>query len=220
MTDDLPPSTMVRATGEEPQRRGPSFTEILNGIAHDPARERISVDDLLVAMGDRALAALMLVFALPNVLPTPPGTSGILGVPLVILAAQLMLGKKPWLPRFVARRSMRRQDLAAFVDRASPWLERVEKLLHPRLEKLVQPPFEYLIGAVCLLLAAILLLPIPLGNMLPAFSICILSFAIIGKDGIWAIIGILSAILSVALVGGVVYALAKGAIFIIVNIFN
>lgn len=56
--------------------------------------ERISVADLLAAMQDRALAALMFIFAVPNVVPVPPGTSAILGAPFIFLAAQLTLGRR------------------------------------------------------------------------------------------------------------------------------
>ena len=47
-----------------------SLSEVLRALADDAARERIFVRDLVEALGDRALAALMLVFALPNVFPT------------------------------------------------------------------------------------------------------------------------------------------------------
>lgn len=69
-----------------------ALSVILLKLSTDLLRERISVGDLLRAMGDRAIGALMFIFAFPNVLPTPPGTSTILGAPLIFLAAQLMLG--------------------------------------------------------------------------------------------------------------------------------
>lgn len=220
MPDDQTSSTSVHAPSGESRASGRKLSDILNDLALDPDRERVSVGDLLAAMGDRAFGALMLVFAIPNLVPTPPGTSGILGLPLVILTAQLMLGQKPWLPQFVARRSMLRADFAGLVNRAVPWLGKAERLLHPRLSVLVQPPAEYAIGAVCLLLAIILILPIPLGNILPALAICLYSFAILGKDGIWAIVGSVIAIISVVIVGGVVFVLANAAIFVIANAFT
>ena len=141
------------------------------GIGRGQAAQRIAVGDLLDALGDRALAALLFVFAFPNVLPVPPGTSAVLGAPLVFLAAQLCFGLRPWLPAVIARRSMPRKDFAALVQRIGPWLERAERLLRPRAVLLTVPPMEYLIGAVCLVLGLILTLPIPLGNVLPALSI-------------------------------------------------
>jgi hypothetical protein len=62
-----------------------------------------------------AKAALLFVFAVANVLPMPPGTSTILGAPLVFLAAQLAVGRQPWLPAFIADRTMTRADFARLV---------------------------------------------------------------------------------------------------------
>lgn len=193
---------------------------ILRALARDTSRERISVGDLLETMHDRAFGALMFIFAFPNVLPTPPGTSTVLGVPLVFLTAQMMFGRKPWLPKAIANRSMARKDFAAMTERAVPWLARAERLLRPRLMHLARPPVEYIIGAICFLLAVILLLPIPLGNMLPALAICLFSLGILGRDGVWILFGVLATIVSLAVVSGVLYAFLKSALFIIANAFG
>ncbi|BDA85661.1 ABC transporter permease [Aureimonas sp. SA4125] len=195
------------------------LAEILVDIAEDTTRERVSVADLLLAMQDRAFGALMLIFAMPNALPTPPGTSAILGAPLVFLAAQLMFGRKPWLPKVIANRSMSRTDFAAMIGKVAPWITRAEKLLRPRLVVVARPPAEYLIGALCLLMATILILPIPLGNMLPAFTICLFSLGLLERDGIWILAGAATSIVSVVLVSGVLFALFKGAVFVFTNAF-
>ncbi|WP_342640552.1 exopolysaccharide biosynthesis protein [Rhodoligotrophos ferricapiens] len=218
-SDDPVTGGLLRA---EPaiKKRQHSLSEILTELANDHSRERISVGDLLTMMRDRALAALLFIFALPNVLPTPPGTSAILGLPLVFLAAQLALGQRPWLPKIIAARSMARGDFAALISRATPWLARAERLLRPRLGMFARRPAEYVIGGVCFLLALILFLPIPLGNMLPAFAICLLSLGILERDGLWTLIGLGTAAGAVTLVSGVAYALLKSALFLIANVFN
>ncbi|MHB0953880.1 MAG: exopolysaccharide biosynthesis protein [Allorhizobium sp.] len=204
-----------REEGHSSRKRGGRLSEILAGIAADATRERVSVADIFEAMGDRAFGALILIFALPNVIPTPPGTSALTGAPLVFLSAQLMLGQSPWLPNIIASRSMARQDFATIVGRVSPWLARGERMLRPRLGFLVYPPAEYLIGLVCLVLSAILVLPIPLGNMLPAIAICFFSFGILERDGACVLIGAVISALSVTVVAGVVYALIKGLIMLL-----
>jgi hypothetical protein len=144
---------------------------VLIRLANDNSRERISVGDLLAALGDRAIGALMFFFAAPNILPVPPGVSTLLGAPLLFLSAQLMLGMRPWLPSVITQRSISRDDLGTLVRRIVPWLAKAEKLLKPRAPVLVRPPVEYVVRLVCLVLAAILMLPIPLGNTLPALAI-------------------------------------------------
>ncbi|RCW22080.1 hypothetical protein DFR48_109194 [Ciceribacter lividus] len=196
-------------------RHGGRLSEILSGLATDEGRPRISVADIFQAMGDRAFGALILIFALPNIVPTPPGTSALTGTPLVFLAAQLMLGQKPWLPRIIADRSMTRQDFASIVTRVTPWLAKAERMLRPRLGFLIYPPAEYLIGFVCLVLAVILALPVPLGNILPAIAICFFSFGILERDGICVLIGTAVAGIAGVVVAGVVYALIKGFLLLL-----
>jgi len=190
-----------------------TLLSMLQALAQDDSRERISIGDLLAALGDRALAALLFVFAVPNVLPVPPGTSTILGAPLVFLAAQLAFGLPPWLPGVIAHRTMSRADFAALVQRISPWLARAERLLRPRAVVLVLPPMEYLVGLVCLLLAVVLVLPIPLGNMLPALAVSLLALGILERDGLWVVAGLAAAAVSAVVVSGVVFGMAKAAIY-------
>nr|WP_246191250.1 exopolysaccharide biosynthesis protein [Aureimonas leprariae] len=170
-------------------------------MAADETRARVSVADLVMALQDRAFGALMLIFAIPNALPAIPGTSAILGAPLVILAAQLSFGRSPWLPGVIANRSMPRADFETMITRVVPWIQRAEKLLRPRLTVLVRAPSEYLIGIACLLMAIVLFLPIPLGNMLPAIAICFFSLALLEQDGVWALLGLLLTALSIAVLG-------------------
>lgn len=185
------------------------------GLAGDESRERISVGDIFQAMGDRAFGAVMLIFALPNVLPTPPGTSAITGAPLVFLSAQLMLGQAPWLPQIIARRSMTRADFGAIVARVEPILGRTERMLRPRFGVFVYPPAEYLNGLCCLLLAVVLTLPVPLGNILPAIAICLFSFGMLERDGLCSMLGWVMTVLSLTVVAGVVFALVKGFILLL-----
>ncbi|WP_159950024.1 exopolysaccharide biosynthesis protein [Rhizobium sp. 18065] len=200
-------------------KRGRRLSEILSDIALDVERSRVSVSDLFTAMGDRAFGALLLIFALPNVVPTPPGTSAITGAPLVFLAAQLMLGQSPWLPKIIANRSMAREDFAAIVRRISPWLARGERMLRPRLTVLVYPPVEYVTGLLCLILAIILALPVPLGNILPAIAICLFSFGILERDGLCILFGFITFVLSLVVVAGVLFAIVKGFILLLSAMF-
>ena len=194
-------------------------SQILDQVGDDDRRERVSISDLMRAMDARAVAALILLFALPNVLPTPPGTSSILGLPLLYLCAQMMLGKLPWLPGLIADRSMTRNDFRAFVGRVTPWLARAERLLKPRLLFITSPKGEQVIGALCLVLAIVLAMPIPLGNMLPALAISLMALGVLERDGLWVLGGAIVAALSRVIVWGVVWALAKAFIFILLNAF-
>ena len=214
---DSDPKSRRWARNAAPPRK--KLSQILDDLVSAPERERVSVADLVSAMDARAFGALLLIFALPNVLPTPPGTSGILGLPLLYLSAQMMLGQLPWLPPFIAKRSVAREDFARLITRVTPLLARAEKLLSPRLAALSSPTAERLVGGVCLILAIVLVQPIPLGNMLPAFALCLIALGILERDGVWIIAGLATACLALLIVYVVVYAILKAAFFVILNAF-
>lgn len=203
--------------GPKPPRR--KLSEILQSVADEPGEARINVGDLLAAMDGRAFGALILVFAFPNILPAPPGVAGILGLPLIYLSTQLMLGHAPWLPKFIANRSLTREAFSGLVTRISPWLGRAERMLKQRLWVLVSPPAERVVGAVCLFLSLVLILPIPFGNMLPAVALSVMALGILERDGLWILGGLIAAVVATGIVGSVAYALIKSAIFVVMGAF-
>lgn len=185
-----------------------SLSAKLGQIAGRVDRDRIYIRDLLLELDQRAIAAMLFVFAVPNTIPVPPGVSGVLGAPLLFLAAQLMLGRSPWLPAIIADRSFVRADFARILAKVGPWLEKAERLMRPRFSILTKPPAEYLVGALTLILAIVLFLPIPLGNMLPAIAICILALGLVQQDGLWVLAGAVTGIVSLVIVSGVIAAFA------------
>ena len=198
-----------------PLEKKTALSGLLQALADCTDHDRVSIQDLLHALGDRALGALIFLFAFPNVLPLPPGTSFVLGAPLVFLVGQLMLALPPWLPHFIGKRSMARQDFAALVARVVPWLVRAEKLLRPRLQVLSSELMERVIGAVCLLLAVLLVLPIPFGNMLPALAISFMALGLLERDGAWILIGLAVSAVAAVVVSGVVVGLAQAAFYVV-----
>lgn len=200
-----------------PRRR--KLSALLVEIAEDPARERISIADMLELMKARAFGAMLLIFAAPNIVPNIPGTSALLAIPLLYLTAQMMLGRPPQLPRFVAERSISRADFGRLMIRTAPYLARAERLLVPRLHVMTGPAVQRWVGGLCLVLSIVLILPVPLGNMLPGLAISVIALGILERDGLWVLIGIVISLLSLVIVSGVIWALIKAVAFLLANVF-
>ena len=178
-------------------REAASVTELLELIA-GRAGDAVSVADLLETFGDRAFGALMFVFAAPLVLPMPPGVSALLGAPLIFITAQWTMGRKTlWLPKALLARTIPMAGGRPLVAKLKPHLARLERRLRPRLTFMYNPLGDRLVGALCFVLALIVFLPIPFGNMLPSFAIA--AFAIGGaeRDGLAALVGWIAAIASI-----------------------
>ena len=157
-----------------------------------PGSAEITVADLVAAFRDRAFGVVLLLAALPNCIPAPPGLGSIFGVPLLFFAVQMALGRsEPWLPAFLLRRKMRRIDLFKVALRAMPWLQRFERICRPRLTKLASPIAERLLGGFIALLAVSIIIPLPLTNFVPAVATAILSLALLEDDGLGVGLGVL-----------------------------
>ena len=179
-------------------RRRP-LSELLIEISDDPDPE-VTIGEIVHRLGRRSFGALLFIFAAPNWLPLPPGSSTFLAAPLILLAPQIALGiRGPWLPRFIDARKLKRTDLAGALRKLIPTLQRIEKVSRPRLVFLFGPLGDRLIGLTVTLLSLVLLLPIFLGNMAPAAAIAAFGLALIQRDGVLALIGYAVAGVSVGL---------------------
>jgi hypothetical protein len=204
---------MTRATEAD------RLSQILPRLA-EGEEARISLGDIVTRLDSRAHTTLLVLFALPNVLPAIPGTSAITGMPLVYLALQLTLGQRPWLPSFIANRTFSRAGLATVMDQAKPWLERSERFLHPRLGALTRGRMERVIGILTLILAIAVVLPIPFGNMIPALGIIFFSLGLMEEDGLWIIAGFLTMISGAVILSTLLWALFKAAVFVFLGAFG
>jgi hypothetical protein len=171
-----------------------------------------TIGTLVDSLGERAFGALMFIFAVPNIIPTPPGTSAILGLPLVILTWQVLIGRQSlWLPAVVRHRRISRELISAFVNKVTPVMARLERILKPRIGFLVSSDAsERVIGLVTFPLAVALFLPIPFGNILPAAAIACVALGLAERDGLAVAVGYALAVASVALLAAISSALYIG----------
>jgi hypothetical protein len=199
-----------------------SLTAVIEGFGED-TRPVLTVGQMLEQFDSRAFGAMLLVFGLLNCLPLPPGSSTILSLPILLLAPQIAWGSDiPWLPRKLIEHPLKRDDLRGLFRRLTPIVRRMELVTRPRLEILFGPVGERLIGVVCTLLALVLVLPIPLGNLAPGATVAVLALALLQRDGLLLLLGYLMAAVSVGLLvvsAGVVAAAVDRLLHMIPGLF-
>ncbi|TQF78255.1 exopolysaccharide biosynthesis protein [Elioraea sp. Yellowstone] len=153
----------------------------------------VSLGAILSALGSGGFALAILLFALPNGIPGPPlpGMSTVLGLPIALLAAQLALGaRRPWLPDALARRGVPGSALALVLAKAAPLFRRLGRIVRPRLAPLTGHAARRLAGTLAVLLALVLALPIPFGNLPPAWALILLALAMLRRDGVVMLAGL------------------------------
>ncbi|GAB1480660.1 exopolysaccharide biosynthesis protein [Paracoccaceae bacterium] len=196
------------------------MSQALLRVVAETGTERVAIGELFARIGERAHYTLLILFALPNTLPGIPGTSAVLGVPLLYLTLQLALGRAPWLPGFIARRSISHQALASVLERAQPWMVRGERYLKPRLRGLTGIVAERWIGACSVVLALMIMLPIPFATPLPALAIIFAALGLMEEDGLWVLVGAVTGTIAAAVVVFVLWAVIKSTLFVLLGAFG
>jgi len=179
------------------------------GMAAGPGGS-ISVAELWSGLSERGLAILLLLFAAPSALPVAiPGLSAIIALPLLVVAAHLVLGRRsPALPGFLGRRAISRDRLGAIAERIGPALDRVERRLRPRWAWLTKSAAQRLVGLLVLVLAVAIAVPFPLSNSLPGLAICLIALGLLEGDGLAVAAGCLLGLFALAILASLVLGVA------------
>jgi hypothetical protein len=154
-------------------------------------KAEISVGELVERLEDAdGPGPVLFALTLPVMLPMPPGVSMVLALPLLMVAPQIVLGRRElWMPQFLSRRTIKRKELVKLLHRVLPTLEKFEKLVKPRLTFLTGRTGARMVGAACSLIALVLVLPIPFANLVPSIAMGMFALGLTRRDGLLVLAG-------------------------------
>lgn len=185
---------------------------VLRTLLGRPPEEKITIGDAVHAMGGRGFGVLLFLWAILSVIPAVvPGMSTLFGLPLLFLSWQLAWGlEQPWIPHRFAVRTIERSTLQK-LEQGARRFRPIERMLRPRLTFLVTGLGQRLLGIVCVALSIIFILPIPAGNWLPGMGVAVIALAVARRDGVAALVGLLFAAVTFAMIGAIVFGFTKAA---------
>lgn len=173
---------------------------------------RLTVGNLLEALGERSFGWALLVFSLLTLLPLPPGTTLVTALPLLLVTGQMALGfPHVILPAALARRPLNQARLRRAMLGLRPVTRRLERVVRPRGERLFRPALERPLGVVLFAIAFALFLPVPFTGWFPALSLFVIGVGLVERDGLVAGMGLGAGLLSVALTASIILMVATGA---------
>ena len=167
---------------------GRSFCDVLAALARTPA-DKVRLGDALAAFGPNGFGAMMLFLGLANMLPLPPGSSTVLGMPLMMVSWQLMCGRADVsLPAWASEAGISMAKYRLVSQRLAMPLARIESVTSPRLSWMTAGIAIYLIGGICVVLSSVLMLPLWGGNFAPAAIMALFGLSLMQRDGVVALI--------------------------------
>jgi hypothetical protein len=194
------------------------FIDLVVSLPTGAGPEGLRLGEVLDRMDERAFGILILILAVPCLVPALYGVPQIVGVPIILLAAQLMVGRvEPWLPASWLERRISLDWLnrmAGFADKSMRWTERVSR---PRLAFLATGLGERIAAGFMIL--ATLTIVLPMTNSVPSLALTLLAVGVIQRDGLFVALGAAVALAWVGFLTTVTVGLIFGAGWA-VSLFN
>lgn len=179
--------------------------------------ERLTLAEIMAALGHQAFALLIVVLGLPNCLPMPPPIPLICGFLLLSVAMQIALGRTtPWMPRRLLDRSVARADVARAIERALPYVRKLEQWSRPRFVFFGTPRRMRFLGVLLVLTAIGLLTAAPIvGQILPGIAAVLVGLGMVERDGLVVICGFVIGAVGLGLSLSFVAAVISGLIAVL-----
>ncbi|MEN0002115.1 MAG: exopolysaccharide biosynthesis protein, partial [Pseudomonadota bacterium] len=132
MFQEVDPQSVVEVADEKP-RRPRTLSLVLSELAARQDGRDVSVRAIREALADRSFATLLLLTCLLNLLPFPPGSTLLLGIPIMVVAVQMILGMQTvWLPQFFLNISLKARTFNKLTTVILPRLQKMERIIRPR----------------------------------------------------------------------------------------
>ena len=164
---------------------------VLEDLVAIYAGRDVTLGELLERLGHQATAVILVIFSIPAIIPTPGIPAGmIFGSALALLSLQLIAGGERFvLPKRLARAKLPQGLLQRMLAWLSPKLAWLESWMRPRMPALSHNGFLKLHGLFVFLMAVLIALPIPFGNVLPGLAIFLIGLGLAQRDGSTILIG-------------------------------
>jgi hypothetical protein len=157
-----------------------------NAAAALAEQERVSMRAMAQAHGPDANGTLLLLLAMPCLLPMPDVVT-LLGLGMAALASAIWRGlAAPCLPQRVAELKLPRHWAQRVLEGMATAYAMAERHARTRLGHFVGPNWRSAIALAVGTMAAIVVMPIPFGNLLPSLALMLIGVGLVFRDGVAA----------------------------------
>lgn len=184
-----------------------SVSDILNILRRTADRhDRVTIGDVLDAIGDRTYGPALLIPALIEITPIGgiPGLPTFLALIIAVAAVQLLLDKDHlWLPQFIQQRAVSADKLHKAADKLNPFAVRLDRWFHGRLTRFVRQPLPRIAAAI--VVALCLTVPplefVPFASTGPMLAIAAFGLAMLVRDGLLMIAALAISLAAIVFAG-------------------
>lgn len=180
----------------------------LQGLLDRPGEEGYTLRTIIDSLGTRGFGVLLFLLSLPSALPVPaPGYSTPFGILIALLGLQMLVGKSaPVLPGWALSRELSRDAANKVFGAGIRFLHKTESLVRPRFSFMGSAGGRMAVSLLVMLMAALMILPIPLTNTFPAMVVFMIGIGLTERDGLVIVLSAIAGWVAVAAYAAVIYA--------------
>jgi hypothetical protein len=165
-----------------------SFTALVASLATMSGPEGLTLREIRDELDERGFGLMILILAIPCLVPALYGVPQIVGIPILLLAGQMLAGRiEPWLPEAVLKRRVSKAWLDRMADFATKRMGWFERLSRPRLTIFTVGWAERVV-ALFMILATVTIV-LPMTNTVPSVALTLLAVGLIQRDGLFVLAG-------------------------------
>jgi len=179
---------MTEARNQHVDDHRQGFIALVADLAAAAGPDGLSLREIRDRLDERAFGLMILILAIPCLVPALYGVPQIVGIPILILAVQMLAGRvEPWLPEAVLERRVSKAWLERMADFATKRMRWFERLSRPRLTVFAEGWAER--AAAFFMILATLTIVLPMTNTVPSVALTLLSVGLIQRDGLFVAAG-------------------------------
>jgi len=164
------------------------FISMVAGLAEASGPDGLTLREIRDRLDERAFGLMILILAIPCLVPALYGVPQIVGIPILLLAGQMLVGRaEPWLPEAALKRTVSKAMLDRMADFATKRMGWFERLSRPRLTIFTTGIAER--AAAIFMILATLTIILPLTNTVPSVALSLLAVGLIQRDGLFVAAG-------------------------------
>ncbi|WP_423068635.1 exopolysaccharide biosynthesis protein [Devosia sp. CN2-171] len=165
----------------------------------------LSCNDLLALVGPRSHLVAILLFALLNLLPAPPGYNFVMALIIIALCVSLLFKREMQLKGYFGRMQLPVKIVLKLMDvlgKLAGWAARISS---PRWRGLTGNAIMPVLAIFGVVLGLFMLPPIPATNTLPSLGLAVICVGVLNHDGLVVLLGGLVGLAGIIICGFAVW---------------
>jgi hypothetical protein len=179
-------------------------------LARSKLSRRIPISELVALLSGRGMSLVLIFLCLPFCQPLQiPGVAIPFGLMCSLIGIRIALGKGIWLPKRILKKSLSSSLIGKIASKGITVAKKINRFIHPRLMWVCANRIMNIFNGLLIFVMGIFLalpIPIPLSNIVAAWSIFFVGIGILEEDGLFVLLGYGISILSLVFLGVVLFS--------------